>query len=93
MLSKCCTQYVSKFGKPNSGHKTGKGQSSSQFPRRAVLKNVQTTVQLPSYPMLMLYWKFFKLGFNSPWIENFQMFKLGLGEAEPEIKLPRFTES
>ena len=25
MLSKCCTQYVSKFGKLSSGHKTGKG--------------------------------------------------------------------
>ena len=42
MLLKCCTQYVSKFGKPSSGHRTGKHQFSSQFPRRAVLKNVQT---------------------------------------------------
>ena len=42
MLWKCCTQYVSKFGKLSSGHRTGKGQSS-QFPRRAVLKNVPTT--------------------------------------------------
>ena len=25
MLLKCCTQYVSKFRKPSSGHKTGKG--------------------------------------------------------------------
>ena len=24
MLSKCCTQYVSKFGKLSSGHRTGK---------------------------------------------------------------------
>ena len=38
MLSKCCTQYVSKSGRPSSGHRTGKGQSSSQFPRRLVLK-------------------------------------------------------
>ena len=43
---KGCTQYASKFGKPSSGHKTGKGQSSSQFPRRAVLKNAQSTEQL-----------------------------------------------
>ena len=28
MLSKCCTQYVSKFGKLSSGHRTGKGQFS-----------------------------------------------------------------
>ena len=44
MLLKCCTQYVSKFGKPRSGHRTGKGQSLSKFPRRAVLKNVQTQI-------------------------------------------------
>ena len=30
MLLKGCTQYVSKFGKPSSGHKTGKGQFSFQ---------------------------------------------------------------
>ena len=38
MLSKCYTQYVRKSGKSSSGHRTGIGQSSSQFPRRAVLK-------------------------------------------------------
>ena len=27
---KVCTQYASKFGKPNSGHETGKGQFSFQ---------------------------------------------------------------
>ena len=37
-------------GKPGSGHRTGKGQSSSQFPRKAVLKNIQTTGQLISFP-------------------------------------------
>ena len=26
---KCCTQYASKFGKFNSGHRTGKGQTTS----------------------------------------------------------------
>ena len=30
MLSKCCTQHVSKFGKLSSGHRTGKGQFSFQ---------------------------------------------------------------
>ena len=29
MLSKCCTQYVSKSGRPSSVHGTGKGQSST----------------------------------------------------------------
>ena len=42
MLPKCCTQYVNKSGRPSSGHRTGKGQSSSQFPRRVVAKNVLT---------------------------------------------------
>ena len=46
MLSKYFTQYVSKFGIPSSGHRTGKDQSSSQFPRKAILKNVQSTEQL-----------------------------------------------
>ena len=53
MLSKCCTQYISKFGRSSSGHSTEKGQSSSQFPRRAVLKNVQTIRQLHCLPMLV----------------------------------------
>ena len=49
---KFCTRYGSKFGKHSSGHRTGKGQFSSQFQRRAVPKNVQTTVQLYSFHML-----------------------------------------
>ena len=53
MPSRCCIQYVSKSGRPSSGHKTGKGQSSSQFPRRVVLKNVLTIGQLYSSPMLV----------------------------------------
>ena len=53
MLLKCCTQYVSKFGKLSSGHRTGKGQFSFQSQRKAMPKNVQTTVQLCSFPMLV----------------------------------------
>ena len=53
MLLKCCTQCVDKFGKLRTGHRAGKGQSSSQFPRREVLKNVQITRQLHSSPMLV----------------------------------------
>ena len=48
MLWKCCTQYVSKFGKHSSGHRTGKGQFSFQSQRKAMPKNVQTTTQLHS---------------------------------------------
>ena len=47
-LIKCCTQYASKFGKLSSGHRTGKGQFSFQFQRKAMPKNVQTTTQLHS---------------------------------------------
>ena len=45
MLWKCCTQYVSKFGKL---HKTGKGRFSLQSQRKAMPKNFQTTTQLHS---------------------------------------------
>ena len=46
---KCCTpQYASKFGKLRSG----KAQFSFQSQRRAMPKNVQTTVQLHSFHML-----------------------------------------
>ena len=50
---KCCTQYVSKFGKLNSGHRTGKGQFSLQSQRKATPKNAQTTTQLHSSHMLV----------------------------------------
>ena len=51
MLWKCCTQYVSKFGKLSSGHRTGKGQLSFQSQRQAMPKNAQTTAQLHSSHM------------------------------------------
>ena len=53
MLWKCCTQYVSKFGKLSSGHRTGKGQFSFQSQRKAMPKNAQTTTQLHSFHMLV----------------------------------------
>ena len=40
---KCCTQYVSKFGKLSRGHRTGKGQFAVQSQRKAMPKNAQTT--------------------------------------------------
>ena len=43
-----CTQYASKFGKLSSGHRTGKGQFSFQFQRKAMPKNAQTPTQLHS---------------------------------------------
>ena len=52
MLCKCCTQYVSKFGKLSSGHRIGKGHVSFQSQRKAMPKNAQTTAQLHSSHML-----------------------------------------
>ena len=90
MVWKCCTQYASKFGKLSSGLRTGKGPFSFQSQRKAMPKNVQTTAKLHSSHMLVKQCsKFSKLGLKSMWIENFQMYKLGLEKAEePEIKLP-----
>ena len=98
MLLKCCTQYASEFGKLSNGHGTRKCQFSFQSQRKTMPKNVQTTIQLPSFHMLLRSCsKSFKLGFSSTWIENFQMYKLGFKEAEeakePEIKLPTFLGS
>ena len=53
MLWKCCSQYVSKFGKLSSGHRTGKGQFSFQFQRKAMPKKAQTTSQLHPSHMLV----------------------------------------
>ena len=94
MLLKCCTQYVSKFGKLSSGHRTGKGQFSFQSQRSTMPKNVQTNVELCSFHMLVrLCSKSFKLDFNSMWPKKFQMYKLGLEKAkEPGIKLPTFVQ-
>jgi len=51
--------------KPSSGHRTGEGQSSPQFPRRTVVKNTQTTGQLHSSFMLVrLCSESSKLGFS-----------------------------
>ena len=95
MLLKCCIQYISKFGKLSSGHRTGKGQFSFQSQRRSITKSVQTTGKLCSFHMLArLCWKSFKLGFSSTWTKNFQMYKLGFKEAEgPQTKLPTFVGS
>ena len=56
---------LSKFGKLSSGHRTGKGQFSFQFQRKAMPKNVQTTEQLySSHTLAKQCSKFSKLSFN-----------------------------
>ena len=52
ILLKCYTQYARKYGKLSSGHRTGKGLFSFQSQRRAMPKNVQTTIQLYSFHIL-----------------------------------------
>ena len=49
MLHSIC-QHI---GKLSSGHRTGKGQFSFQFQRKAMPKNAQTTAQLHSSHMLI----------------------------------------
>ena len=95
MLWKHCTQYVSKFGKLSSGHRTGKSQFSFPSQRKAIPKNAQTTTHLHSSHMLVkLCSKFSKPDFSNTWTTNFQMFKLVLEKAEePEIKLPTSARS
>ena len=54
MLLKCCTQYTSKFGKLNSGHRTGKGWFSFQFQRRTMPKNYCTIALISHTGKVML---------------------------------------
>ena len=79
----------------NSAMDIGLERISFQSQRRAMPKNVQTTVQLCSFHMLARSCsKSFKLGFSSISTERFQMFKLDLEKAEePEIKLTTSTGS
>ena len=63
---------------------------SFQSQRRAMPKDIQATAQLCSFHMLARSCsKSSKLGFNSMWTKNFQMYKLDLEKREEsEIKLP-----
>ena len=91
MLWKCCTQYGSIFGKPSMGYRTGKGQFSFQFQRKAMLKNVQTITQLPSsHKLAKKCSKFSKPGFNSTWIVNVQIwarYRKGRGTRDQIINI------
>ena len=44
MLLITCTQYVRKSGKLSNGHRTRKGRFLFQFQRRAMPKNISTTL-------------------------------------------------
>ena len=63
---KMLTQHTGKFGKLSSGYRTRKGQFSFQSQTRVMPKNVQTSIQLFYFHMLVkLCSKSFKLGFSS----------------------------
>ena len=79
MPSRCYIQYVSKSARPSSGHRTGKCQFSSQFPRRVLLMDVLAFGQLHSFPMIgRSCLKSCMLGFNVMQTKNFQVSKAGL---------------
>ena len=61
---------------------------SVYLPKKANLKNVQTTIQLNLFHMLArLCPKSFRLGFSNTWTKNLQMSKLSFKETEePEKK-------
>ena len=89
MLWKCCTQYASKTGNLSIAHRTGKGQFSFQYQRKAIAKNAQTTaIALISHVSKVML-KILPFRLQQYITVNFQMFKLDLEKAEePEIKLP-----
>ena len=93
MPSRCCSQYVYKSERPSSGHRTGKGQFSSQFLRRGELKECSNhrTIAFISREIRSCLNSCI-LGFSIMQTKNFEMSKLGLErEKEPEVKLPTFT--
>ena len=64
MLLKGYIQHVSKFGKFNSGHRTGKGQCPFQSQRRAMPKKVQTNTQLRSFHVSKVMLELFQTRFQ-----------------------------
>ena len=95
-MLKCCSQYISKFGKLSRGHRTRKAQFSFQPQRRTMPKNVQTIVQLPSFCMLARWCsKSFRLSRLQQYVnQELPDVQAGLEKVEePEIILPTLTGS
>ena len=90
MLLKCCTQYVNKFGKLISGHRTGQRSIFLSIPNKGNAKecfNYCTTAPISNASKVML--KILQVRLQYYMNQEFQMYKLGLEKAEkPEIKLP-----
>ena len=91
MLWKCCTQYASKLGKLNSGHRTGKDQFLSnpkerQY-QRMYCKNYCTISLISHTSKVML--RILQARLQQYVNQELLMFKLDLEKAEePEIKFP-----
>ena len=80
MLRKCCTQYVSKFGKLSHGHRTGKGNAKecSNYYAIALISHASKVMLKILQARLQQYMNY-----------ELQMFKWDLEKVEkPEIKLP-----
>ena len=79
MLLKYCTQYVRKFGKLSSGHRTGKGPFHSNLKERQSQRKFKLPYNcIHFHTSARLGSKSFKLGFSSMQTKNFQMYKLDL---------------
>ena len=93
---KCCSQYISKFGKLSHGHRTRKAQFSFQSQRRTMPNNVQTIAQFPSFHMLARWCsKSFRLSKLQQYVNReLPDVQADLEKAEePESKLPIFIWS
>ena len=90
-LSKCCTQYASKFGKLSSSHRIGKGQFSLQSQRKAMPKNVQNycTIVLISHASKVML-KILQARLQQYMNRELPDVQAGFtkGREEPQIKLP-----
>ena len=72
MLLKCCTNYVNKFGRLSSDHRTRECIFHSYPPKKGMTQN---TIELPSFNMVML--KFFKA-----WLQQYMNRELPDVQAE-----------
>ena len=92
MPSRCCIQYISKFGRPNSGHRIGKPIPILKKGNAKECINHWTITFISHASKVML-----KISHTRPkhYVnQEFYMAKLGLEkEEEQEIKLPTFAGS
>ena len=90
MLWRCCTQYVSKFEKLKSGHRTGKMSVFIPIPKKGnavECSNYHTIALILQASKVML--KILQARLQQYVNSEFQMLKVVLEKAEePDIKLP-----